>query len=209
MRPAGGRAALTRQEVKGPPRKAGERRRPPQEVLGLLQLARAGSRRQAEAARVAWSAAWLGAPHCLRCWKACTRPLLVHVAAVASTRSSTGRPHTPVCTTAALSSSQVSRFDIRQLPTTQGLISTKWHSPTPRDRASMPTAPVPANRSSHLQWQAGGWGRQVRSTLACTRAGSQPGCAVNSTPHTQRAHASSCLRCSCAALHPPRVLWQA
>ncbi len=33
------------------------------------------------------------------------------------------------------------------------LISTKWHSLTPRDSASMPTAPVPANKSSHLRGQ--------------------------------------------------------
>jgi hypothetical protein len=80
---------------------------------------------------------------------------LVWPGQAAARRAPPARKHraslTPVCTTAALSNSHVSRLGMRQLETTQGLISTKWHSPTPRDNASMPTAPVPANRSSHLR----------------------------------------------------------
>lgn len=67
------------------------------------------------------------------------------------------------------------------------LISTKWHSPTPRDSASMPTAPVPANKSSHLHGTPGsqaaaGWlvGHSCTvNTCAARHAGfqaSQPAC---------------------------------
>ncbi len=53
-----------------------------------------------------------------------------------------------VCTTARLLKPQPVRLAPRMLRHTQGSNSTKCATPAPRDSASMPTLPVPANRSS-------------------------------------------------------------